>query len=657
VTGYASIDDVVARSLEAWRPPRHMTLSEWADENFYLSAESAAQPGRWRTLPYQRGIMDAITDPEVEQVSVMKSARIGYTLMMSAAIGYFMQHDPSSMLVVQPTVDDAKNFSKETIATMLRDVPALAKLATEDVVDKGPRSSGATLTHKTFPGGVLSLVGANSGAGFRRVSRRVVLFDEVDAYPASAGYDGDPIKLGTMRTQAFWNRKIIAGSTPLVAGSSRIAELFEQGDQRRYHVPCPHCGFMDFLTFREGDRGHWMAWPEGRPEEAHFICRSCGAVIEHRHKREMVERGEWRADAEFKGHASFHLWAAYSYSPNATWGAIASEFVEASKAGPEKLRTVINTLLGETWQERGEAPDWQRLYQRREQYPVATVPDGVEMLTAGVDVMRDRLVVEVVGWGVDRQSWSVEACVLPGDTADAGVGGPWGALDDLLARSWPTASGGSMQIAMMAVDSGDQTQTVYDWARRYPMSRVIAIKGSAGAKAIIGSPSPVDLKLNGKRMGRGYKVWPVGVDMIKAELYGWLRLEAPTTESGLPFPPGFAHFPEHGEDFFKQLTAEHLVEIRKRTGFVAHEWQVLPGRENHFLDCRVYARAAAALKGLDRMAAGRPRVAAPVPQAPAPVVAAPVSVARPVAPPRPRVSGGWLSGRGDRGGRGWLGKG
>lgn len=653
---FADLDDVIERAMRAWQPPPRLTLSEWADRFFVLSAESAAQPGRWKTLPYQVGIMNAITDPTVEHVSVMKSARVGYTLCVSAAIGYYMHQDPASMLVVQPTVDDAKNFSKETIATMLRDVPVLAQIACKDLESKGPKDSSSTITHKAFPGGVLSFVGANSGAGFRRVSRRVVIFDEVDAYPPSAGSEGDPIRLGVMRTQAFWNRKIVDGSTPLVAGASRISELFEAGDQRRYYVPCPHCGHKDFLVFREGDRGHWMAWPKDRPKEAHFVCSKSGCVIEHKHKRQMVEGGEWRADAEFAGHASFHIWAAYSYSPNASWAQIAEEFVAASKAGPEQLRTFVNTILGETWTERGEAPDWQRLYHRRERYPVSTVPDGVRFLTAGVDVQRDRLVFEVVGWGDDRQSWSVDAGIFPGDTASEA---PWKSLDELLARTWPGAEGGAHQIRMLAVDSGDQTQVVYNWARRYPMNRVIACKGSATARVIIGTPSAVDVTVRGKKLSHGYKVWMVGSSIAKSELYGWLRLEPPTQEGGGEYPPGFCHFPEHGEEFFRQLTAEHLVPVRKRTGYVVHEWQCQPGRENHWLDCRVYARAAAALAGLDRHAASAraKKAASPPPQSSQP---APPRSEEMRAPPeqQPRRqqdrAANWFGNAGARRGKGWF---
>jgi len=629
------VETLFSEGQRGWRPPPRLRLSEWADRHFYLSPESSAEPGRWTCLPYQREILDAITDPAIERVTVLKSARVGATKMLCAAVAFHMAHDPCPMMFVQPTVEDAQGFSKEEIAPMLRDVPALQGL----VRDAGPRSGEDTILHKLFPGGSLTMVGANSGRGFRRVSRRIVFFDEVDAYPASAGSEGDQIDLGVRRTETFWNRKIVAASTPLVAGRSRISTMFEEGDQRRYHVPCPHCGHMAVLVFREDQDGHWMSWPRGKPEAAHFMCKACGCEIAHGCKREMIAAGRWVPGAETRGHASFHIWAAYSYSANATWGQIATEFVRASKAGPEKLRTCVNTVLGETWHERGEAPEWRRLYDRREDYPAATVPPGVAVVTAGVDVQRDRLVWEVVGWGGDRQSWGIEAGIFPGDPAKGEV---WSRLDELLAHAWPAAGGDTAMIRLLAVDAGDQTQIVYSWARRYPMSRVIAVKGlGATAKTIIGAPTAVDVTIQGRRLARGYKVWPLGVSIAKGELYGWLRLEGPTLESGEPYPPGYCHYHQgYGEEYFRQLTAEQLVTVTKKNGFQVTEWQIIPGRENHWLDARVYARAAAALCGLDRAAAAHPSGA--VPRSPAPAR----EEARREEAPRgePLVRRGWLTG-------------
>jgi phage terminase large subunit GpA-like protein len=613
-------------ALSILRPPPDLTLSQWADEHFYLSQESAAVPGRWKTLPYQREIMDAMTDPRITFVTVMKSARVGYTKMLNALIGYSIQHDPCSMLLVQPTVDGAKIYSKEEIKPMLRDCPGLASIKFNDVEDKGPKGTGDTILHKEFPGGVLSMVGANSGSGFRSISRKRVIFDEVDAYPLSAGSDGDPIRLGTKRAEYFWDRKIIAGSTPLLEGVSRIAQMFQDGDQRRYHVPCPQCDHMAPLVF-SGESGHAMTWPEGRPEDAFFSCQENGCVIEHKDKRLMIERGEWIAAGEFSGHASFHIWAAYSYSPNASWGAIAKEFLSA-KQNVDLLKTFVNTTLGETWKERGDAPDWERLYGRRETY--TDVPPDVKFLTCGVDVQKDRFVYEVVGWGADKVSWSIEAGVIPvGSTSDELA---WLKLDELLNQSWTTSTGAHMAIRMLAVDSGFNTQMVYSWARRNP-ARVLACKGVSTAKTLLSSPTPVDVTFRGQKIARGCKVWPIGVSIAKAELYGWLRL--PTPDAG-----GYCHFPEHGPDYFKQLTGEQLVSVaNKRTGFTSYEWQLVPGRENHYLDARVYARAAAAQCGLDLRRAPRP-------SAPPSSSAAPRQISdsekRDKRVPRP---GGWLSKR------------
>ena len=581
--------DWQSEAKSALDPPPVLTLSEWADEHFYLSAESAASPGRWKTLPYQKAIMDAITDPAVTNVSFMKSARVGATKMMNATIGYYMDHDPCPIMVVQPTIEDAKGYSKEEIAPMIRDCKRLAAIVDEPK----EKTSSQTILHKTFPGGSLSMVGANSGRGFRRVSRRVVLFDEVDGYPASAGSEGDPIKLGTRRAEYYWNRKIVAASTPLTSGASRIEELFDAGDKRRYHVPCPSCGHADILVFRQGaDKvGHYMQWVDDDPSGAFFVCSLNGCAIEHDQKFAMLEAGEWRAENEFSGHASFHIWAAYSMSPNASWGQIAAEFVEVSKQGVEKLKTFVNTILGETWKEKGDAPPWEKLYHRRENYPICSVPDGVILLTAGVDVQKDRFVYEVVGWTERKESYSIDCGLLFGDPSNEES---WAQLDELLNRNFEGRT-----ISMMAVDAAWNTQQVYNWCRRYPMTRVIAVRGVSTAKSLISSPSAVEITVRGKKMPRGYKLWPVGVNIAKSELYGWLGLQKP--EEGEDFPSGYCHFPEYEEEYFKQLTGEEIVTVRKKGGFSSLEWRIVAGRQNHWLDTRVYARAAAAVMGIDKM--------------------------------------------------------
>lgn len=629
-----------ARVRQLWRPPPQLALSTWADEKFAL-AGGDANAGRWLTLPYQRGMMDAITDPRIERVTVMKSARVGYTKgCICAPVGYFIEHDPAHMLLVQPTIDDAKQFSKEDIAATLG-LPALAGL----VSPAKSRSSDNTITLKLFRGGKLALVGANSPRGFRRASYRIVIFDEVDGYPPSAGTEGDQIELGIRRTEYYWNRKIVAGSTPTVAGASRIEELFLQGDQRRYYVPCPSCGEFQVLRWEN------LKWPKDQPREAHFVCVVNGCIIEHRAKRAMVEAGEWRAEAPAhftheNRHASFHIWAAYSYSPNATWGQLAAEFVKAVR-NPLTHRTFKNTVLGQTWREAVVTMDWEALYRRREPYPIGRCPAGVLLLVAGVDVQKDRLVYEVVGYGRGKTSWSIDAGVLAGDTADL-VQGPWPKLDALLARTFEHESGAPMTIGRMGVDSGFNTQTVCAWARRYPISRVITVKGQPGyASLVIGVPRVVEVSARGKQLKRGHKIWPVFGHAAKDELFGFLRLELPL-EEGAPAPPGYCHFPEYDEEFFRQLTAEELLPSRDGRRY---EYVQLAGRANDFLDARIYARAAAAAQQLDRFTESDWQ-ALELAVGLEPTPAAPPGPETPAEPPSPAPQPRRQSWLGDT--RGWL---
>ncbi|HEY1035557.1 MAG TPA: phage terminase large subunit family protein [Pseudoxanthomonas sp.] len=593
--------DVKRRMRDALRPPRRMNLSAWADRHARLSAESSAAVGRWKSIPYQRGIMDAITDRRISTVSVMKSARVGWTKILNHTIGYHAHYDPCPIMLVQPTIGDAEGYSKDEVAPMIRDTPVLRPLFPEP----GKRESGNTILHKQFPGGQLRMVGADSPRGFRRVSMRVVAFDEVDGYAQVAGEEGDQLKLGIMRSLYFWNRKILLGSTPTLDQTSRIQKWFRRGDMRYYHVPCPHCDHKHVLEWKN------LRWDKDRPETAHFVCPGNGCVIEYKHQRWMIEEADrrqrageegigWVAtnpDAE-PGHASFHIWAAYSYSPNATWADLAREWL-ASYKNIEERKTFINTVLGETYKGEGDAPEWKKLYDRRELYPIGIVARGGIALFAGVDVQKDRLEVEIVAYGRSMRSWSVDYRVIPGDTSQLnGPNSPWPKLTELLNETFRTEAGGLARIRRMAIDSGYNTNTVYQYVRTQAANRVIAVDGRDSYQMIIGQPKAVEFTVQGKRKGRSVKLWPIGSSLIKTELYGWLKQEKPTAESGEDLPFGYCHFPEYPEEYFKQLTAEEIVP-RLVKGFRRYQWENVYGR-NEVLDCRGYARAAAALDGIDR---------------------------------------------------------
>lgn len=580
-----ALSRLVASAMSGFRPPKRLTLSEWADQHAYLSAESSAETGKWRCFPYQKGMMDAVTDRTIEQIVVKKSARVGYTkCMVDLPIAYHIHQDPCPIMVVQPTINDAEDFSKDDITPMFRDTPCLQGL----VAEEKSRNSGNTMRKKLFPGGQLLMIGANSPTGFRRVTIRVVIFDEVDAYPPTAGAEGDQIKLGEKRTDTYWNRKIIKGSTPLIEGSSRIDEDFKRTDQRYYYVPCPHCGHYQVLRFPQ------IKWEKGRPETAKYECEHCRKLIDHSKKVWMIERGEWRATAQGRpGWAGFHIWAGYSYSPNSTWAKIAEEFEEV-QGNPEKLKTFVNTVLGETWKDKGEAPEWEHLYERREEYQRNTVPRGGVVLTAFADVQKDRLEVEIVAWGKERESWSIDYRVFPGDTSQLD-NECWQQLSSLLSEQWKAESGHTLMIEKLGVDSGYETNVVYSWCRKQDVSRVVCTKGVETAPAIINQPRAVEVRESGKRIARGVKVWPIGTNIAKSELYGMLRQKRDPEK---PLPAGWCHFPEYDSEYFKMLTAEQTV-ARIIRGYRKYQWEKTRER-NEALDCRIGNRAMSVLLGVDR---------------------------------------------------------
>lgn len=587
---------LVAEVRGAWAPPQKMRLSEWSDEYAYLSAESSAEAGKWRTIPYQRGIMDAVTDPGVEQISVMKSARVGYTKIINNTVGYFIHQDPCSVQVVQPTIEDAQGYSKEEIAPMLRDTPVLAGLVSE----VKSKDTDNTILQKAFPGGILALVGANSGRGFRRVSRRVMIFDETDGYPASAGTEGDQIKLGIKRTEYYWNRKIIAGSTPLIDETSRIQKLFNQSDQRRFFVPCPHCDAPQFLKWGGKDEKFGIKWPDAEPEKAYYVCEKNGCVIEHKDKRWMIEEADrrqqanpkcpygWKATAPGNGkHAGFHIWAAYSYSPNATWGDLAREWID-SKDDPKTLQTFVNTALGEVWTQNYSAKiGAEGLAARAENYKLLNIPARGLILTAGVDVQQNRIAVKVKAWGEGEESWLINYTEIHGDPADISKAGPWAQVDSVLLQEYQHESGAKLKVQATAVDTGHFTHEAYIFCRARKRRRVIAIKGSSTAgKAAIGKPSLQDINYKNQVIQKGVSLFLLGTDTIKNTIYGRFKMEK---KEG----PGVCHFPIGGlpDNYYKMLTAEKQV-TKYVNGFPKRYWWKKDGDANEAFDCEVYAYAA-----------------------------------------------------------------
>ena len=598
--------DGATEILRTWAagltPDPDLTVSQWADRHRMLSGRASAEPGRYRTArtPYMREIMDRLSPGDVMQrIVFMKAAQVGATEAGNNWIGFAIHQAPGPMLAVQPTVELAKRNSRQRIDPLIEESAALR----ERVKPARSRDAGNTMLSKEFAGGILIMTGANSAVGLRSTPARYIFLDEVDAYPASADEEGDPVTLAEARSLTFAHRrKVFLVSTPTIRGLSRIEREYEASDQRRFFVPCPHCGHAQWLKF---DR---LRWQKGKPETAEYRCEGCDQPIGEHNKTAMLESGEWRATAVAADPTTvgYHLSALYSPIGWLSWERIVRSW-EAAQGSDEAIKAFRNTILGETWVETGEAPDWQRLYDRRERWKSGTVPAGGLFLTAGADVQKDRIEVDVWAWGRGLESWLVDHVVIEGgpDRHDA-----WSELTALLDRPWPHERGAHLRIARLAIDTGYEAPAVYSWSRAQGFAQVSPVKGVEGfnRSSPVSGPTFVDATEGGKRLRRGARLWTVAVSTFKAETYRFLRLERPTEEDmaeGAAFPPGSVHLPHWVEnEWLKQLVAEELVTVRTKRGFARLEWQKLRER-NEALDCRVYARAAAWIVGADRWSEAR----------------------------------------------------
>ena len=539
-----------------------MTVSEWADKYRVLSPEASSEPGKWDTsrAEYQRGIMDAFSDPKVYQVVWMSSAQVGKTEALLNIIGYFIHQDPSPMLLLQPTLEMAQTFSKDRLAPMLRDTPVLKG----KVKDAKSRNSGNTILHKTFPGGHITMAGANSPSSLASRPVRVALLDEVDRYPLSAGSEGDPVNLAIKRTTTFWNRKIMLTSTPTIKGISRIEKAYEESDKRRFYVPCPFCGKKQYLKWSN------VVWEDNNPKTAKYVCEECGSLWNDAQRWNAIRNGEWIAEGEFNGIAGF--WLNEIYSPWVKLADMVTNFLN-SKDDPEMLKTFVNTSLGETWEDvGGEELEWEKFYSLKEEYK--KIPARALVLTCGVDVQDDRLEGEIRAWGEREESWGIKRFVIYGSPA---LDETWEKLDDIIFAQYEHELGIKMKIALTCIDSGGHfTDEVYRYTKAREFRGVFAIKGSSTyAAPIITRPST-----NNKYKA---KVFLIGTDTAKELIFARLKF---TLEEKI-----YYHWnDEYDEEYFKQLTAEKPI-TKFEKGVKKREW-VKVRKRNEALDYNVYALAA-----------------------------------------------------------------
>jgi phage terminase large subunit GpA-like protein len=563
-----------------WRPPSKLKLSEWADRYRILSSESSAEPGQWVTdkAPYEREIMDAISDPDVPRVAVQKASQVGITdSAILNPIGYYIDEDPCPILVVQPTIEMAEAFSTDRLAPMLRDSSRLHS----KVSDTRSRDTQNTMRRKSFKGGFVALGGANSASSLSGRPVRVVLLDDVDRYPASAGTEGNPLMLAIARTSAFWNRKIVIVSSPGIKGVSHIEREMEQSTCEFWYLPCPHCGLMQILD-----------WDRIRFSDLTHRCLECEQYNEKYHW--LAGEGEWRAHRPFDKRGDkvttrgFYL--SGLYNPWIEWDLLVEEFVRAARANEEGdvelLKAFRNTRLGMLHEDKGKRVDVDLYEHRREDY-IAEVPDEVIVLTAGVDVGERQLNYEVVGWGRGRESWGIEYGLIDGDPREDEV---WEILDEAIYhRLFATSKEDEfMRVRKIAVDSGYAADFVVSYTKpRQP--RCVAIKGEGG----LGKPF---IKGAGRlsKLNRA-TIMTLGVDSGKEELVN--RLQVPKVG------PGYCHFPKlrngepargYDEEYFKGLTAESRI-VKSKHGFRTYIWIKRLSQRNEPFDCRNYALGALAM--------------------------------------------------------------
>lgn len=548
--------------MQTLKPPPKLTISEWADSYRKLSPESSAESGSWHTsrCEYQREIMDTFNKVNIERIVVMTSSQVGKTEILLNAIGYYIDQDSSPIMVVQPNLTMGQAFSKDRLAAMIRDSDRLRDI----VADAKSRDSGNTTMHKKFPGGHITISSSGSAAGLASRPIRVLLLDEIDRFEHNVKGEGSPIALATARTKTFFNRKIFMCSTPTIKGISAIESAFEESDQRYYNVPCPECNHFQVLKWKN------VVWEEDKPETACYACEDCGSLIEESNKQWMINNGKWIATKESNKTAGFHI--SELYSVWSTWADMAFNFLEAKK-NPETLKTFCNTALGESWEEQGDAIDYELLLERRLNYDSETIPEGVLVLTAGVDVQKDRLEVQTVGWGENFEAWVVDYKIFWGDPNAQNV---WQELDSYLKKRFTTESGRILTISCTCIDSGGHhTNQVYQFTKPRQGRRVFAIKGlSTAGKPIANRPTFV-----GKNKA---VLYGVGTDSAKETIFS--RLSADPDKTTLHFCSDL------DEEYFQQITAEKRITkfVRGRKSLV---WKQIRPR-NEALDTLVYNFAA-----------------------------------------------------------------
>ncbi|MBH0311324.1 phage terminase large subunit family protein [Alcaligenes faecalis] len=600
----AAIARALRRGLAGFAAQEPISLREWAESHFYLSAESSYVEQRWEAWPFQRGILACIGSDDVHEVDVIKSARVGYTKILLAAVGYFAEHRRRNQVLWQPTDSARDEFVKTELDTMIRDVSVLHPIFPM----REARHKDNTLLVKKFIGSMLHLRGGKSADNYRRLSVSVGYLDEFSSFDSNIDGEGDPGKLALKRLEGATFPKLVVGSTPKIKGLCLMEKRAEGADARyTYHIPCAHCDELHDLEWGGQGEPHGFKWVNDDPETVRHLCPNCGALATQGEYLAAAERGIWVGndgttidqDGVFRDsegnliqphlRVAFHVWTAYS--PLVSWPKIVKEFMEAHKKAStgedEELRTFWNTTLGRTWEgeiERMESDELQRRAEvegyRSPGLDDGLVPKRCMLLLAGADIQGNRIEVGVWGVGKGGEMWVVDHQILFGNPSEDEV---WTKLDELLfERRYLHEGGQQMPIYATAIDTGGHhSHAVYEYARKNRARRVYAIRGRpTGEKHIKDGVTQVDIDWRGKRVKKGVRLWYVGTNMAKDLLFGRLKVEEPGR--------GYVHLAaDMSEEWFRQFAAE--VRAVRRTAFGSRSVWTPIRKRNEVLDCCVYA--------------------------------------------------------------------